>query len=79
MTYETKKKVAFFYKECKRTQRSFCSFIKNPKERKDRSVLYKRTEKNGKIVPFFYKERKRKQRSFRSFEKNGCPTLFVAD
>ena len=39
MTYETKKKVPFFYKERKRTQRSEHSFIKNGKERKDRSVL----------------------------------------
>ena len=35
MTYETKKNVLFFYKEWKRTQRLFCSFIKNGKERKD--------------------------------------------
>ena len=41
------------------------------KERKERSVLLKRTEKNAKIVPFFYKERKRTQRSERSFIKNG--------
>ena len=39
MTYETKKNVPFFYKERKRTQRSFRSFIKNGKERKDRNVL----------------------------------------
>ena len=37
MTYETKKNVPFFYKECKRTQRLFCSLIKNRKECKDRS------------------------------------------
>ena len=35
----TKKNVPFFYKERKRTQRSFRSFIKNGKERKDPSVL----------------------------------------
>ena len=39
MTYETKKNVPFFYKERKRTQRSFRSFIKKGKERKDPSVL----------------------------------------
>ena len=39
MTYETKKNVPFFYKERKRTQRLFLSFIKNGKERKDRNVL----------------------------------------
>ena len=38
-TYETKKNVPFFSKERKRTQRSFRSFLKNVKERKDRSVL----------------------------------------
>ena len=57
MTYETKKNiphllkrkekntkiVPFFYKEQKKTQRSFRSFIKN--------------EKNANIVPFFLKER----------------------
>ena len=47
-------------------KRTFRSFIKNVKERKDRSVLY------AKIVPLFYKERKR---TLRSFEKNGCSTL----
>ena len=36
--------VPFFYRERKRTQRSFRSFIKNGKERKDRSVLLKRTD-----------------------------------
>ena len=36
--------VPFFCKERKRTQRSFRSFIKNGKERKDRSVLLKRTD-----------------------------------
>ena len=51
--------IPFFYKEWKRAQRSFCSFIKNGKE--------------AKIVLLFYKERKRMQRLFRSFEKNGCP------
>ena len=54
--------VPFFYKERKRTQISFRSFIKNIKERKDCSVLLKRTEKNAKLVPFFYKELKRTQR-----------------
>ena len=48
----------FFYKECKRTQRSF---IKNVKERKECSVLLKRTQKNA--------------RTLRSFEKHGCSTL----
>ena len=38
-------------------KRTFCSFIKNGKECKDRA--------------FFYKERKRTQRSERSFLKNG--------
>ena len=36
--------VPFFYKERKRTQRLFRSFIKNGKERKDRSVLLKGTD-----------------------------------
>ena len=36
--------VPFFYKEQKRTQRLFCSFIKNGKERKDGSVLLKRMD-----------------------------------
>ena len=36
--------VPFFYKERKRMQRLFCSFIKNGKERKDRSVILKRTD-----------------------------------
>ena len=31
--------VPFFYKEQKRTQRSFHSFIKNGKERKDQNIL----------------------------------------
>ena len=38
MTYETKKNVPFFYEEWKRKQRSFRSFIKNGKKRKDCSV-----------------------------------------
>ena len=37
--------VPLFYKEWKRMQRSFHSFIKNGKEHKDRSVLF---IKNGK-------------------------------
>ena len=42
------------------------------KERnKERSVLFKGTEKNGKNGTFFCKERKRTERTFRSFEKNG--------
>ena len=53
----------------------FRSFEKNGKERKERSILLKRTEKNGKNVPFFRKERKRTERTEHSFEKNGCPTL----
>ena len=48
------------------------SFIKNAKEQKERNILYKRSQKNGKNGTFFIKERKRKERSF---EKNGCPTL----
>ena len=36
--------VPFFCKEWKRTQRLFHSFIKNGKERKDCSVLMKRTD-----------------------------------
>ena len=39
-------------------KRTFRSFIKNVKERKDRSVLY------AKIVPLFYKERKRTQERY---------------
>ena len=39
MTYETKKSAVFFYKECKRTQRTLRSFIKNVKERKERRIL----------------------------------------
>ena len=50
------KNAAFFYKECKKTPHTF---RKNVKERKDRSILLKRTEKNAKIIPFIYKERKR--------------------
>ena len=52
-------------------ERMFRSFEKNGKERKERSVLLKRTEKNGKNVPFFWKEQKRTERTFRSLEKNG--------
>ena len=37
------KNVPFFYKERERKKRLFCSFIKNRKESKDRSVLLKRT------------------------------------
>ena len=44
MTYETKKNIPFFYKDRKRTQRWFCSFIKIGKERKERNVLLKRTD-----------------------------------
>ena len=56
-----------FYKERKRTQRIFSSFIKNKKEHKERKrtqdcfVLLKRMQKNA--------------RTLRSFEKNRCPTL----
>ena len=42
MTYKTKKNAknaVFFYKEGKRTQRMPHSFIKNAKERKERSIL----------------------------------------
>ena len=38
------KEYSVFYKEQKRTQRSFRSFIKNGKESKDCSVLLKRTD-----------------------------------
>ena len=44
----------FFWKERKRTERSF---EKNGKERKERNVLLKRTEKNAKNGTFFWKER----------------------
>ena len=57
MTSETKKNAAFFYKDRKRMQRMFDSFIKNGKEQKK--------------ILFFYKERKRMQKTFRSFIKNG--------
>ena len=50
-TYETQKNVPFFSKEWKRMQRMLRSFAKNGKERKERSVLFQRTEKN---VPFFF-------------------------
>ena len=43
-TEKNAKIVPFFYKERKRMQRSFCSFIKNGKERIDCSVLLKRTD-----------------------------------
>ena len=49
--------------------------MKTKRTEKERSVLFKRTEKNGKNGTFFYKERKRTERTERSFEKNGCPTL----
>ena len=57
MTSETKKNAAFFYKDRKRMQRTFRSFIKNGKEQKN--------------VPFFYKKQKRMQKTFCSFIKNG--------
>ena len=42
------------------------------KERKkERSVLLKRTEKNGKNGTFFYKDRKRTERTEHSFIKKG--------
>ena len=45
----------FFYKERKRVQRSFRSFIKKGKERKDRSVLLKRTDAQpwSQLTPLF--------------------------
>ena len=46
----------FFYKEQKRTKKSYQSFIKNGKD--------------AKIVLFFYKERERTQKTFLSFIKN---------
>ena len=49
----------FFYKERKRMQKTFRSFIKNGKERKERPILLKRTEKNA---AFFNKEWKRTQK-----------------
>ena len=45
------KNAAFFYKECKSTQKMPCSFIKNAKERKER-----RNAKEHKNVAFFWKE-----------------------
>ena len=34
------KNAAFFYKECKRTQRTPNSFIKNPNERRSKIVIF---------------------------------------
>ena len=82
MTYETKKSAAFFYKECKRTQRMQCSFIKNVKEHKERSVLFIKKAKERENVSFLWKERKRTQKNARtlhSFENNGCPTLVIGE
>ena len=42
--------------------------MKTKRTEKERSILFKRTEKNG---TFFYKERKRTERTERSFIKNG--------
>ena len=53
----------------------FVRLMKTKRTEKERSVLFKRREKNAKNVPFFLKERKRKQRMEHSFEKKGCPTL----
>ena len=64
------KNATFFYKECKRMQRTQCSFIKNVKERKECNVLLKRMQKNIRECAFFYKERKRMQRLQGSFIKN---------
>ena len=41
------KNAAFFSQECKRSQRTLRSFVKKIKQRKDRSVILKRTEKNA--------------------------------
>ena len=47
---------------------------KNRKERKERCVLFKRTEKNVKSCVLF-KRTEKNARTLRSFEKNACPTL----
>ena len=44
--------------------------MKTKRTEKERSVLFKRTEKNGKNRMFFYKEQKRTERTERSFIKN---------
>ena len=54
------KNIPFFLKEWKRMERTERSFEKNGKERKERSVLLKRTEKNG---TFFRKEQKRTEKN----------------
>ena len=51
------------YEDKKNGKRTFRSFKKNGKERKECSVLFKRSEKNAKNRTFFLKERKRTQRS----------------
>jgi hypothetical protein len=47
---------AFFSKERKRTQRAQHFFQKNAKERKEHSILFKRTQKNAKSTVLFSKE-----------------------
>ena len=63
----------FFYKEQKRAQRTFRSFLKNGKERKERSVLLKRMEKKAKNAAFFYKERKERRIFFIKNRKERMP------
>ena len=63
-------------------QRMQCSFIKNAKERKERSVLFIKKAKERENVSFLWKERKRTQKNARtlhSFENNGCPTLVIEE
>ena len=61
-------------------QRSFRSLIKNRKERKDLSILYKRMGKNAKIVPFFLKNGKeRKDRSVLLKRMFAQPWYFAED
>ena len=49
-TEKNLKNVPFFYKERERTQRSFCTFLKNGKERENVLFFCKRTQN----VPFFF-------------------------
>ena len=45
----------------------FVRLMKTKRTEKERSLLFKRTEKNTKNVPFFLKEQERTQRTERSF------------
>ena len=70
MTNEIKKNAknaAFFYKECKRMQRTPYSFIKNAKERR---ILLKRTQRTP--VSFIKNAKERNTVMLRSFEKKAC-------